>query len=291
MKIIHFSDIHIGYKDKEYLGKYSLADNRFSLIIDNLYAKLKELNKLKKKDYIIVITGDLVNQAGDSYNEGDYQNYRIIKNKLTELNKSGFKNILIIPGNHDYYKPYLHAQQKLVQVFKDNFWDFTQKPALTDNYPRLNIINKVAFIGLDSMSAESGPIKSWGAGGKLGKPQITRLIDLLNNNVNIRKCKYRVVYLHHNPFDTHYWHILEDAQEFKDLLTSYNNTHSNKKIDLLLFGHTHNSQKYHGNCGISRCYEAGTATRKECKSGVHRLIDIENPNKDIDLDLHGNYFQ
>ena len=88
----------------------------------------------------------------------------------------------------------------------------------------------------------------------------------------------------------HYQHILEDAKELKDLLKNYNDTHSDKKIYLLLFGHTHNAQKYHGNCGIQRCYEAGTTTRKECKPGVHRLIDVENPNKDIDLDLHGSYF-
>lgn len=289
MKIIHFSDIHIGYKDKIYSNKYYVADDRFSLIIDNLQVKLQELNNLKQKEYVIVITGDLVNQAGGKDDDG-YQNYKIMRDKLTQLNNNGFKNILIIPGNHDYYKPYLHADKKLVQVFQDNFWNFTQEPALTENYPRLNIINNVAFIGLDSMSAESGLFKSWGADGDLGHPQRDRLVDLLNNNIAVRNCTHRVIYLHHNPFDLKYWHILQDATEIKDILKSYNDTHADKKIDLLLFGHTHNAQKYHGNCGISRCYEAGTTTRKLGMPGVHRLIDVENPNKDIDLDLHGNYF-
>lgn len=289
MKIIHFSDIHIGYKDKEYSDKYSVADDRFSLIIDNLQLKLQELNKLEQNEYVIIITGDLVNQAGDKDDNG-YQNYKIMKDKLTKLNHDGFKNILIIPGNHDYYKPYLYADQTLVQVFKDNFWGFTQEPALTQNYPRLNVINNIAFIGLDSMSAESGPLKSWGAEGDLGQPQRDRLIDLLNNNIAVKNSTHRIIYIHHNPFELNYWHILQDAEEFKDLLKSYNDTHSDKKIDLLLFGHTHNSQKYDGNCGISRCYEAGTTTRKLCMPGIHRLIDIENPDKDIDLDLHGNYF-
>lgn len=288
MKIIHFSDIHIGYKDKEYSNKYSVADDRFSLIIDNLHVKLKELNKLKQNEYVMIITGDLVNQAGDNDDDG-YQNYKIMKNILTKLNNNGFKNILIVPGNHDYYKPYLHSDKKLVQVFKDNFWGFTQKPALTEDYPRLNIINNVAFIGLDSMSAENGLIKSWGADGDLGRPQKDRLVNLLNND-SVQKCKHRVIYMHHNPFDLNYWHILRDAKEFKDILKSYNNTHTDKKIDLLLFGHTHNAQKYDGNCEISRCYEAGTTTRKLCMPGIHRLIDVENPAKDIDLDLHGNYF-
>lgn len=290
MKIIHFSDIHIGYKDKEYSDKYYVADDRFSLIIDNLQVKLKEFEKLEQNEYVIVITGDLVNQAGDKDNDGGHQNYKIMKNKLTQLNNNGFKNILIVPGNHDYYRPYLHADKRLVQVFKDNFWGFTQEPALTENYPRLHIINNVAFIGLDSMSAESGLIKSWGAEGDLGQPQRDRLVDLLNNNIAIRNCTHRVIYLHHNPFDQKYWHILQDAAKFKDLLKNYNDTHPDKKIDLLLFGHTHNAQKYDGNCGISRCYEAGTTTRKLCMAGIHRLIDIENPDKDIDLDLHGNYF-
>ena len=290
MKIIHFSDIHIGYKDKEYSNKYSVTDDRFSLIIDNLQVKLQELNKLEQNEYVIIITGDLVNQAGDIDDDGGYQNYKIIKDKLTKLNNNGFKNILIIPGNHDYYKPYLYADQTLVQVFQDNFWGFTQEPALTENYPRLNIINNVAFIGLDSMSAESGPIESWGAEGDFGQAQRERLTELLNNNTAVKNCTNRVIYFHHNPFENNYWHKLRDAEEFKDLVKSYNDTHAGKKIDLLLFGHTHNSQKYDGNCEISRCYEAGTTTRKERSPGIHRLIDIENQSKDIDLDLHGNYF-
>jgi len=290
MKIIHFSDIHIGYKDKEYSNKYSVADDRFSLIIDNLQIKLQELNKLQENDYVIVITGDLVNQAGDIDSDGEYQNYKVIKDKFTKLNNSGFKNILIVPGNHDYYKPYLYADGVLVQVFQDNFWNFTQKPALTDNYPRLNIINNVAFIGLDSMSAESGPIESWGAEGDFGQAQRERLEDLLNNNETVASCTHRVIYFHHNPFEMNYWHRLRDAEEIRAILKSYNDTHADKKIDLLLFGHTHNAQKYNVNCGIPRCYEAGSTTRKECKPGIHRLIDVENPDKDIDLDLHGNYF-
>lgn len=290
MKIIHFSDIHIGNKDKEYSNKYSVADDRFSLIIDNLQVKLQELNKLKKSEYVIIITGDLVNQAGKLDADGEYQNYKIIKKMLITLKNSGFKNILAVPGNHDYYKPYMHVKKIFIKVFKDNFWEFTQTPALTNDYPKLNIIKNVAFLGLDSMSSENGILKGWGANGKLGKPQRDKFVDLLINNDAVKKCKYRVVYLHHNPFDENYWHILEDAKEFKDLLKNYNETHSDKKIDLLLFGHTHNAQKYHGNCGISRCYEAGTTTRKLCMPGIHRLIDIENQNKDIDLDLHGNYF-
>lgn len=290
MKIIHFSDIHIGCKDREYSDKYSLTDDRFSVIIDNLKIKLHELNKSDKNDYVIVITGDLVDKAGDVDNDGNYKNYKAIKDKLTKLNNNGFKNILIIPGNHDYYKPYLYAEKALIQVFKDNFWGFTQESALTENYPKLNIINNIAFIGLDSMSSEDRTINNWGAEGELGQAQRDRLIELLNNNDAVKNSHYRIIYLHHNPFEDNYWHRLKDAKEFRDLLKSYNGTNSDKKIDVLLFGHTHNAQKYDGNCGIPRCYEAGATTRKECKPGIHRLIDIENSKKDIDLDLHGNYF-
>lgn len=290
MKIIHFSDIHIGNKDKEYSEKFAVCDDRFSVIIDNLQIKLKELKGVKKSDCVIVITGDLVNQTGHLDKDGQYENYKIIKEKLIQLNEIGFKNILVVPGNHDYYKPYMHAKKIFIQIFKDNFWGFTQTPALTDDYPKLNIINKVAFIGLDSMSDENGLIKGWGACGKLGQLQRGRLADILLNNEAVKNCKHRVLYLHHNPFDEYYWHILEDAKELKELLTNYNQAYVSKKIDLLLFGHTHNAQKFDGNCEIPRCYEAGTTTRKLRMPGIHRLIDVENPNKDIDLDLHGNYF-
>lgn len=290
MKIIHFSDIHIGCKDREYSNKFSLTDDRFSVIIDNLQIKMQEFNKLDKKNCVIVITGDLVDKAGDIDNDGNYENYKAVKDKIIRLNNNGFKNILVIPGNHDYYKPYLYAEKALIQVFRDNFWDFTEEPALTKDYPKLNIINNIAFIGLNSMSSEYGSIDSWGAEGELGPPQINRLNDLLNKDDNIKNCAYRVMYLHHNPFEDRYWHRLRDAGEFRNLLKSYNDTHFDKKIDILLFGHTHNAQKYDENCGISRCYEAGSTTRKETKPGIHRLIDIENFRKDVDLDLHGNYF-
>ena len=290
MKIIHFSDIHIGCKDREYSDKYSLTDNRFSVIIENLRIKLQELNKSDETDYIIVITGDLVDKAGDVDNDGNYENYKAVKDKLTKLKNKGFSNILIVPGNHDYYKPYLYAEKALIQVFKDNFRGFTKEPALTENYPQLNIINNTAFIGLDTMSSEDRTINNWGAEGELGQPQRDRLIELLNNNDTVKNTTHRVIYLHHNPFEDNYWHRLKDAKEFRNLLKNYNGTHPDRKIDLLLFGHTHNAQKYDGNCGIPRCYEAGTTTRKECKPGIHRLIDIDNSKKDIDLDLHGNYF-
>ncbi len=69
MKIIHFSDIHIGYKDKEYSNKYSVADDRFSLIIDNLQVKLQELNKLEPNEYVIIITGERYSQDFEMFLE------------------------------------------------------------------------------------------------------------------------------------------------------------------------------------------------------------------------------
>lgn len=76
-KIIHFSDLHVGYKD---LGE------RFNCICNNLI-----FEKEPATDYIVVITGDLV----DSALEPAY--FREAKMCLEKLEQSGFK-VLVVPG-------------------------------------------------------------------------------------------------------------------------------------------------------------------------------------------------
>ena len=82
-RIIHMSDLHVGYRD---------FDERFGAICDNLIAQRGD----QASDCVIVITGDLVDDANDS------DSYPKVKRWLEHLRGAGFGHILVVPGNHDY---------------------------------------------------------------------------------------------------------------------------------------------------------------------------------------------
>jgi len=171
-KIIHLSDLHIGHRD---CGK------KFQVIIENI-----SLNKQPARDYIIVITGDLADNAyrPEMREEAAYD--------IEELERRGYK-VLAVPGNHDYGTGTI-GNQKFVRVFKEWFY---KNPEVT--YPKVDIIDEMAFIGLDSTASELHWHDRFLAQGELGKEQIDRLKKILNDPffASLKK----IVYLHHHPFD------------------------------------------------------------------------------------------
>lgn len=101
-KIIHMSDLHVGYEN---LG------DRFRTIIRNLIFEKGD----KANEYVIVTTGDLVDDANDT------MRYDEVKNGFERLEQAGFENILIAPGNHDYGTG-SHGDKKFVKIFKQVFF-------------------------------------------------------------------------------------------------------------------------------------------------------------------------
>ena len=106
-KIIHMSDLHIGYNN---------FSERFHLIVNKL------INEVicKPSDFIIIITGDLVENANNS------NSIKQIKFELNFLKEAGFEKILVIPGNHDYGTGSL-GDKKFVDLFSliEFFPDFS----------------------------------------------------------------------------------------------------------------------------------------------------------------------
>ena len=255
-KIIHLSDLHIGYDD---LGQ------RFHCISDNIIFE-KEL----ANNYIIVITGDLVEKATDS------SSYIEAKLYIERLEQASFI-VLVIPGNHDYGTGSF-GSKKYISHFKENFFGDTKI-----SYPKLDIIDNIAFIGLDSMAEELHWYDRLFAEGELGQSQLQRLDTMLSND-RVKACDKRVVYLHHHPFDPRTFHQLKDSDRLGEILTKHGN------IDALLYGHNHAGKKRNGKWGIPRCYDAGSTTRKNSSPGYHRVIDLERDARlDYDADFHCNY--
>ncbi len=251
-KIIHLSDLHVGHEE---------CGANFEAIVDDIISL-----KRPAKNYIVLITGDIVDNAnhGGQIDEA----VRVFK----RLEEHGYR-LLVIPGNHDYGTG-VSGNKKFVNVFKKRYYK-----SLDINYPKLDIIGKTAFIGLDSTAEELHWNDRFFSEGELGRDQLKRLKKMLKEpKVASRK---KVVYLHHHPFDFKLGMQLKDSKDLRKVIEN--------KIDALLFGHYHADPEiagktFHGAWGIPRCYNAGSSTHKNGDTGFQRIIDlsIDDPGKDKD---------
>ncbi|HOU00886.1 MAG TPA: metallophosphoesterase [Bacteroidales bacterium] len=242
-KIIHLSDLHIGHKD---------CGRNFRTIIENI-----SLLKKPAQDYIIVITGDLVDNANKPEMREE------AADDIEELERRGYR-VLAVPGNHDYGTGTI-GNQKFVRIFKERFY---KNPEVT--YPKVDIIDEMVFIGLDSTAWELHWHDRFLAQGELGKEQLDSLKKILDDPSLVYLKK--IVYLHHHPFDFKLGRQLKDSDDLKEIIKN--------RIDVLLFGHYHRSKTgagkiIHGTWGILRCYNAGTSTHKNGNPGFHRVIDLD----------------
>lgn len=264
-KIIHMSDPHIGYRD---------SDERMNVTIDHLCRVIHG----NPCHYVVVITGDLVNNA---WKHGSYDQALAI---LDRLKAAGFHHILVIPGNHDYGTGNRGSHQ-FVRRFKESFFG---RPDL--DYPKVDILGETAFIGLDSMANEVQWYRSLWAQGQIGNDQLNRLKEILERK-RIRECSHRVIYLHHHPFKWRPLHELKDSRKLKTILSQA--ISDGVGIDALLFGHNHEGKAHNGMWGIPRCYDAGTATMKSRSPYIKwspwfrirsssRIIDLtQGPDEDF----------
>ena len=247
-KIIHLSDTHVGYGD---------LSTRFGDIVTRMI-----FHKTPAENYVVVVTGDIVE---DATREGSYEEASA---HLDRLKKAGF-HVLVAPGNHDYGPGYL-GHPKYVKRFKKVFHGKTKI-----SYPKLDLIDNIAFLGLDSMAEELNWYDRLFAEGELGEKQLKRLADLLAGEP-VKKSEYTVVYLHHHPFHPRPFHQLKDSKELQAALAGH-------KIDALLFGHNHDGRVWNGGWGIKRVYDGGTSTSKNGKPDPHRVMDLsKDPAFDYD---------
>lgn len=259
MKIIHLSDLHVGWDN---------CLERFQEIARNII-----FSKEPAHDYVIVITGDLVEDANDP---GSYVSARGV---IATLEQAGFM-VLVCPGNHDYGCGY-KGDDKFVNKFKYTFFHNT-----CIEYPKVDYVNGIKFIGLDSTAGELHWHDKYLANGELGQRQLDALQGIIAD-VHAHK---QVVYMHHHPFAPYPGHELKDSQGLQEVLF---NGYENWNVVALLYGHNHcfepsrfwlnKCRVQNGKWGIPRCYDAGTSTHKQDRAGVHRVIDLDrDPRWDYD---------
>ncbi len=254
-RIIHLSDLHVGHKE---------CGTRFRTLINNI-TSLKQ----PSYNYIILITGDIVDNANHAEQADE------ALDGIRKLEESGY-NVLVVPGNHDYGTGIL-GDEKFVGSFKKRYYGSRKI-----SYPKLDIIDEIVFIGLDSTVEELHRIDRFLSEGELGEAQLRRLKRILNKPEVAGRRK--VVYMHHHPFDFKIGMQLKDSEGLRSIIEN--------RIDMLLFGHYHRDLSsagkiYHGIWGIPRCYNAGSSTHKNGNTGFQRVIDLSNADPRMDYD--GNF--
>lgn len=250
-KIIHLSDLHVGHKE---------CGDRFRQIIDSISKTC-----LPSSDYVVVITGDIADNAFRREHHDE------AAAGILKLEESGYR-VLVVPGNHDYGTGIL-GNRKFVGLFKEKF--FNDRGI---SYPKVDLIDEFAFIGLDSTAWELNWHDRFFSEGELGKAQLSRLGRLMRRPEVAASRK--IVYLHHHPFDFKLAMQLKDSEELKAIIEN--------QVEMLLFGHYHRDEesalkKYHGTWGIPRCYNAGSSTHKNGETGFQWIINTEEEDPSSDF--------
>jgi 3',5'-cyclic AMP phosphodiesterase CpdA len=248
-RIIHLSDLHVGYPG---------LDGRLGKVLEGIVRRA-----VPASEFVVLVTGDLVESAFDAAAR------RLARRRLRMLEQAGYA-LLVVPGNHDVGDG-AFGLKRYARSFTRSY--FGERPI---SYPKLDVVEGVAFVGLDSMAAELHWYDSLGANGELGGRQLRRLASLLACP-EVEACARTVVYLHHHPFDPEFLHELKDAEALGEVLRG-----APRPVDALLYGHNHHARVHNGTWGIPRCYDGGSATGKEGSRIVHRVIDLSlDPAADV----------
>jgi 3',5'-cyclic AMP phosphodiesterase CpdA len=240
-KIIHLSDIHLGYGD---------CIQKAETIINNI------IKREKTEGTVVIITGDIVDKGASK--EDLVAGLKL----LAELRGNGF-TVLLCPGNHDYGTGYLGSKTTAANFRK------IYLPEVI--FPRLDIIGNVAFIGLDSTIGELEWYNRFFAEGKLGREQRIALEKIMADPAI--QDKKKVVYLHHHPIHFMPLMQLKDRARLKKIIGG--------KVDVLLFGHLHFGNTYHNTWGIKIVMDGGSSTGKKALGNIpitikHRVINLSD---------------
>lgn len=255
LRFLQLSDTHIGRGDN---------DDHLKTIVKGIID-----TKNKHKCDTVVFTGDITD---------DGHRWQLRRaNSIIDRLRDAF-NVIIVPGNHDYGRNGIHesteAQKRFHSVLK-----------LDDDYPTVQIIGGVAYIGLDSMEKEMKDTEAIGAQGEIGKKQLIELDAELTDLRDNKSVKKIVVALHHHPFYYRYVMVLRDAGELKEVLKS--GSPSAPRVDALVFGHKHGTKRFKNKedkYGIPLIFASPKSTSmKKTKEGkavfTINLIDLEKKSR------------
>lgn len=218
MKFIHISDLHYHRKNKD-----NKAANKL----------LKDLKKNYPKHNLIV-TGDITDDGHNEQYENAYKSLNPFKGK-----------VFIVPGNHDFggagnffSKERALRFDEMLSRRLDQGGTFTG-----DNTPIVHVLEEgstqVMLIALDTNLETNHPFDF--ACGAVGEEQLSVLNTILTNPGSANMIK--ILFFHHHPFmHGNPFMELTDAKQLMRTIYS--------RIDVLLFGHKHTTEKWENYGGI-----------------------------------------
>lgn len=231
MKFIHLSDLHFHRSKSDNLSAVAVLDHV----------------KQNFPRHYLVITGDITDDGHEKQFERAFEALKPFKGR-----------VFICPGNHDfgaagnfYSRERAVRFDEMLSVPLDQGGTFTR-----DNTPVVHVLSEqnhdVMLIALDS-NLETDHFFDF-ACGEVGGKQLSALDAILSNPSSGRLTK--ILFLHHHPFiHNNPFMELTDAREL--MRTIYG------RIDLVFFGHKHESRLWKQYGGISYVLAADNSPGKD----------------------------
>jgi 3',5'-cyclic AMP phosphodiesterase CpdA len=218
MKFIHISDLHF-HRNKK--------DNKEA-------EKVLKAIKANYPKHNLIITGDITDDGHDGQYENAYKALAPFKGK-----------VFIVPGNHDFGAAgNLFSKERALRFDEMLSKRLDQGGTFSgDNTPIVNVLEerstRVMLIALDTNLETMHPFDF--ACGEVGEEQLSGLDTILSNPASANMIK--ILFFHHHPFmHGNPFMELTDAKQLMRTIYS--------KIDVLLFGHKHTSEKWENYGGI-----------------------------------------
>lgn len=251
VRILHISDLQAG---KGCLAEYPLEKSENPKGLYERYAEKLALDAKKTADGnidIIVCTGDIAQFGLNS----DYKMAGYFMDKLRTTLKKKWKDVLLVPGNHDVnynnakdkfkdtmgssarFHPNKHLEiiktakmtsfkKWLHTIYKDTAYEYTpEQPIHFDKITNRNIV----VVGLDTCETQTFRKKS--DSGHIGAKQLEKSAELFSKYKEGRKIKIAI--MHHNPFlDQTEQATIDDPKGVLESLRS-------QGVKIILAGHMH----------------------------------------------------
>jgi len=259
-KILHFSDIHIGFSfkklrphtilNKRAIGIANLLRGR-AKYFDDAIEKMEALVRFKNRHNI-----DIVINTGD-YTALGLEHELEVARECVEPLMHPLDRYITVPGNHDIYvleaNSHYRFSANFCNVLHSDMPQYCQK----GHWPLIRLIdNDIAVIALNSAKPNPYP---WRSDGHIPTIQLNALKKILQDE----KIKNRFIFVitHYAPRlangqpDTHL-HGLHNADEFLEICQGI-------QKGAILFGHIHKTYRVKLDSLKAELFCAGSATMDE----------------------------
>ena len=257
LRILHFSDIHVGIEirhmrwkkwfSKRAIGAINLLRGR-AKYFDNAEQKLQALIRFKDEHEI-----DLVIHTGD-YTALGLESELTLSRKMVEPLMKKTECYITVPGNHDIYVSESKSHQRFSQQFAEVLYSDMPEYYSDGFWPLVRLVGTdVAIIALNS--ARPNPLP-WRSNGKISQTQL----DTLDLMLLDQRLKNRFIFI-----ATHYAPRLangEDDTPLHGLVNADDFLRVCKKVNsgAILCGHVHQTYRTEVQGLQSSLYCAGSAT-------------------------------